>query len=207
MFEVLWVFLKINSSFNLFSWHCISLCLNFLWLLFATPLFVYFHFPSIRLSYLLCLIFQDLAHGTTVVSPVQPCPLLTAQPAQYPKHQGKILFPSYWWMFPLHCSTFLISFGFYDIAVLITSKKAITLSVSKVMTYILLLAPNDISIPIFAGTAATQALQFCVPPPFMAGGHQSLAAVPNQIPILQPPFPLNRPMQVPGTNAFFNTKF
>ncbi|KAL0550054.1 hypothetical protein IC582_014552 [Cucumis melo] len=87
---------------------------------------------------------HDLAHGTTVVSPVQPCPLLTAQPAQYPKHQG---------------------------------------------------------------TAATQALQFCVPPPFMAGGHQSLAAVPNQIPILQPPFPLNRPMQVPGTNAFFNTKF
>ncbi|XP_038906325.1 polyadenylate-binding protein-interacting protein 4-like [Benincasa hispida] len=87
---------------------------------------------------------HDLAHGTTVVSPVPPCPLLTAQPAQYPKHQG---------------------------------------------------------------TAATQALQFCVPPPFMAGGHQPLATVPNHIPILQPSFPLNRPMQVPGTNAFFNTKF
>ncbi|CAK9321846.1 unnamed protein product [Citrullus colocynthis] len=87
---------------------------------------------------------HDLAHGTAVVSPVPPCPLLTAQPAQYPKHQG---------------------------------------------------------------TAATQALQFCVPPPFMAGGHQPLAAVPNHIPILQPSFPLNRPMQVPGTNAFFNTKF
>lgn len=85
---------------------------------------------------------HDLAQGTTVVSPVPPCPLLTTQPAQYPKHQGSV---------------------------------------------------------------ATQALQFCVPP-FMANG-QPVAAVPNHIPILQPPFPLNRPIQVPGTNAFFNTKF
>ncbi|XP_022976186.1 polyadenylate-binding protein-interacting protein 4-like [Cucurbita maxima] len=88
---------------------------------------------------------HDLAQGATVVSPVPPCPLLTTQPAQYPKHQG---------------------------------------------------------------TAAAQALQFCVPPPFMASGHQPLAAVPNHIPILQPSsFPLNRPMPMPGTNAFFTTKF
>ncbi|XP_022151014.1 uncharacterized protein LOC111019035 isoform X2 [Momordica charantia] len=88
---------------------------------------------------------HDLAQGTTVVSPVSPCPLLTTQPAQYPKHQGT--------------------------------------------------------------AAAQQALQFCVPPPFMASGHQPLAAVPNHIPILQPSFPLNRPMQMPGSNAFFSTKF
>ncbi|KAG6577425.1 hypothetical protein SDJN03_24999, partial [Cucurbita argyrosperma subsp. sororia] len=86
----------------------------------------------------------DLAQGTTIISSIPPCPLLTAQPVQYPKHQG---------------------------------------------------------------TAATQALQLCVPQPFMASGHQPLAAAPNVIPALQPSFPLNHPMQLPEANSFFNAKF
>ncbi|XP_022985258.1 uncharacterized protein LOC111483301 isoform X2 [Cucurbita maxima] len=87
---------------------------------------------------------QDLAQGTTIISPIPPCPLLTTQPVQYPKHQG---------------------------------------------------------------TAATQALQLCVPEPFMASGHQPLAAAPKVIPALQPSFPLNHPMQLPEANSFFNAKF
>ncbi|XP_022985253.1 uncharacterized protein LOC111483301 isoform X1 [Cucurbita maxima] len=87
---------------------------------------------------------HDLAQGTTIISPIPPCPLLTTQPVQYPKHQG---------------------------------------------------------------TAATQALQLCVPEPFMASGHQPLAAAPKVIPALQPSFPLNHPMQLPEANSFFNAKF
>ena len=58
---------------------------------------------------------------------------------------------------------------------------------------------------VIAGNAPGQALQLCVPQPFIASGQQPLA-VPSHIPFLQPPVPANRPIQVPGSNGLFSTK-
>ncbi|OMP05348.1 hypothetical protein CCACVL1_01939 [Corchorus capsularis] len=67
------------------------------------------------------------------------------------------------------------------------------------------LTPHHVQFPKHQGTAPGQALQLCVPQPFMAGGQQPVA-VPNHIPFLQPPFPANRPIQVPGSNGLFSAK-
>ncbi|XVF34007.1 hypothetical protein REPUB_Repub18cG0020200 [Reevesia pubescens] len=58
---------------------------------------------------------------------------------------------------------------------------------------------------VIAGSAPGQALQLCVPQPFIAGGQQPLA-VPSHIPFLQPPFPANCPVQVLTSNGLFSTK-
>ncbi|KAK9268506.1 hypothetical protein L1049_000258 [Liquidambar formosana] len=68
-----------------------------------------------------------------------------------------------------------------------------------------LLTPHQVQFPKHQGNAAAQALQLCVPPPFV--GAQQPFAVPSQIPLLQPPFPASRPIAVPGSNGLFGSKF
>ena len=58
---------------------------------------------------------------------------------------------------------------------------------------------------VIAGSPASQALPLCVPPPFIATGHQPFA-VPSHIPTFQPPFPANRPIPVPGSNSLYTAK-
>ncbi|XWS51880.1 hypothetical protein CRYUN_Cryun11dG0019800 [Craigia yunnanensis] len=60
---------------------------------------------------------------------------------------------------------------------------------------------HHVQFPKHQGNPPGQALQLCVPQPFIAGGQQPLA-VPSHI----PPVPSNRPIQVPGTNGLFSTK-
>ncbi|KAG4203949.1 hypothetical protein ERO13_A04G017100v2 [Gossypium hirsutum] len=67
------------------------------------------------------------------------------------------------------------------------------------------LTPHHVQFPKHQGSAPDQALQFCVPQPFIAGGQPPLA-VPSHIPYLQPPFPVNCPIQIPGSNGLFSTK-
>ncbi|KAK7860543.1 polyadenylate-binding protein-interacting protein 4 [Quercus suber] len=62
-----------------------------------------------------------------------------------------------------------------------------------------LLTPHQVQFPKHQGSPASQALPLCVPPPFIATGHQPFA-VPSHIPTFQPPFPANRPIPVPGSN-------
>uniref|UniRef100_A0A5B6Z7E2 Putative polyadenylate-binding protein-interacting protein 4 isoform X1 n=1 Tax=Davidia involucrata TaxID=16924 RepID=A0A5B6Z7E2_DAVIN len=70
-----------------------------------------------------------------------------------------------------------------------------------------LLTPHQVHLPKHQGSAAAQALQFCVTPPFIASGQQPFT-VPSHIPLTQqPPFPVIRPIPVPGPNGFFSTKF
>ncbi|KAF5727962.1 hypothetical protein HS088_TW21G00102 [Tripterygium wilfordii] len=68
-----------------------------------------------------------------------------------------------------------------------------------------LLAPHQVQMPKHQGIGG-QALQLCMPPPFVASGQQPFA-VPSHIPLLQHPIPGNSPMPLPGSNALFNTKF
>ncbi|XP_052486529.1 uncharacterized protein LOC105768416 isoform X2 [Gossypium raimondii] len=67
------------------------------------------------------------------------------------------------------------------------------------------LTPHHVQFPKHQGSAPDQALQLCVPQPFIAGGQPPLT-VPSHIPYLQPPFPVNRPIQIPGSNGLFSTK-
>jgi len=46
----------------------------------------------------------------------------------------------------------------------------------------------------------------CVPPPVLTSGHQPFA-LQSHIPVLQPGFPVTRPISVPGPNGFYGTKF
>ncbi|KAG5551082.1 hypothetical protein RHGRI_009491 [Rhododendron griersonianum] len=57
-----------------------------------------------------------------------------------------------------------------------------------------------------AGSAAAQALQLSVTPPYITGVQQQYA-VQSHIPIPQPPFPVIRPIPVPGSTGFFSAKF
>ncbi|GMP52490.1 hypothetical protein CsSME_00018278 [Camellia sinensis var. sinensis] len=58
------------------------------------------------------------------------------------------------------------------------------------------------------GSAAAQALQLCLTPPFIASGQQQPFAVQSNIPlpVPQPPFPVIQPIPVPGSTGIFNTK-
>ncbi|XP_057949018.1 uncharacterized protein LOC131144389 isoform X3 [Malania oleifera] len=69
-----------------------------------------------------------------------------------------------------------------------------------------LLTPYPVQFPKHQGNAAAQAMQLCVPPPMITGGQQPIA-LPNHAPLLQPPFPANRSIPVPGSNSLFSTKF
>ncbi|KAE8713684.1 DEA(D/H)-box RNA helicase family protein isoform 1 [Hibiscus syriacus] len=68
-----------------------------------------------------------------------------------------------------------------------------------------LLTPHHVQFPKHQGSAPDQALPLCVPQPFIAGGQPPLA-VPSHIPYLHAPFPVNRPVQFPGSNGLFSTK-
>ncbi|XVE80375.1 hypothetical protein DITRI_Ditri14bG0134900 [Diplodiscus trichospermus] len=67
------------------------------------------------------------------------------------------------------------------------------------------LTPNHVQFPKHQGNAPSQALQLCVPQPFIASGQQPLA-VPRHVPFLQPAFPTTHPVQVQGSNGLFSTK-
>ncbi|XVF03885.1 hypothetical protein REPUB_Repub05bG0031700 [Reevesia pubescens] len=67
------------------------------------------------------------------------------------------------------------------------------------------LTPHHVQFSKHQGSAPGQALQLCVPQPFIPSGQQPLT-VPSHIPFLQPPFPPNRPIQVPGSNGLYSTK-
>ncbi|KAI8012549.1 Polyadenylate-binding protein-interacting protein 4 [Camellia lanceoleosa] len=64
-------------------------------------------------------------------------------------------------------------------------------------------------LPKHQGSAGAQALQLCLTPPFIASGQQQPFAVQSNIPlpVPQPPFPVIRPIPVPGSTGIFNTKF
>ncbi|KAK8648574.1 hypothetical protein V6N13_129323 [Hibiscus sabdariffa] len=66
------------------------------------------------------------------------------------------------------------------------------------------LTAHHVQFPKHQGNAAGQAFQLCVPQTFIAG--QQPLVVPSHIPFLQPHFPVNHPIQVPGSNGLFSTK-
>lgn len=76
-----------------------------------------------------------------------------------------------------------------------------------------ILTPHQLHVPKHQGSAAAQALQLCATPPFIAaaaagGGGQTPFMLPgHHIPISQPPYPIIRPMPLPGSNAFLVSKF
>uniref|UniRef100_A0A6N2KIG2 Ataxin-2 C-terminal domain-containing protein n=1 Tax=Salix viminalis TaxID=40686 RepID=A0A6N2KIG2_SALVM len=69
-----------------------------------------------------------------------------------------------------------------------------------------MLTPHQVQYPKHQGRAAGQTLHLCVTPPFVADGQQPFVA-PSHVPFFQPPIPAIRPIPVPGSNTFFNTKF
>ncbi|KAL4554825.1 hypothetical protein LXL04_037431 [Taraxacum kok-saghyz] len=83
-----------------------------------------------------------------------------------------------------------------------------TTSFSQVNTCSIL-TPHQVHVPKHQGTAAAQALQLCGGPPYIAtaGGGQTPFMLPGHIPISQPPYPMIRPMPVPGSNGFLVSKF
>ncbi|GJV09497.1 polyadenylate-binding protein-interacting protein 4-like protein [Tanacetum coccineum] len=71
-----------------------------------------------------------------------------------------------------------------------------------------ILTPHQVHhIPKHQGNATAQALQLCAPPSFIGGGGQPPFVMPTHIPISQPPYPMIRPISVPGSNGFFVSKF
>lgn len=71
-----------------------------------------------------------------------------------------------------------------------------------------ILTPHQLHVPKHQGNAAGQALQLCAPPPFIAGGGgQAPLVLPSHMPISQPPYPVIRPIPVPGSNGFLVSKF
>jgi len=56
--------------------------------------------------------------------------------------------------------------------------------------------------------ATGQPMQLYAPQPFAVNGlHQPYTIMPTEIPVMQPPFPTNRSMQIPVPNGFYGTKF
>ncbi|KAJ9562620.1 hypothetical protein OSB04_007780 [Centaurea solstitialis] len=70
-----------------------------------------------------------------------------------------------------------------------------------------ILTPHQVHVPKHQGTGAAQALQLCATPPFIAAGGQAPFVLPSHIPISQPPYPVIRPISVPGSNGFLVSKF
>lgn len=59
-----------------------------------------------------------------------------------------------------------------------------------------------------SGLIATgQPMQLYAPQPFAANGHQPYTVMPTDIPVMQPPFPINRAIPIPVPNGFYGTKF
>lgn len=70
-----------------------------------------------------------------------------------------------------------------------------------------ILTPHQVHVPKHQGTAAAQALQLCAPPFIAAGGQTPFMLPGHHLPISQPPYPMIRPMPVPGSNGFLVSKF
>ncbi|XP_024966284.1 uncharacterized protein LOC112506461 [Cynara cardunculus var. scolymus] len=70
-----------------------------------------------------------------------------------------------------------------------------------------ILTPHQVHVPKHQGTGAAQALQLCATPPFIAAGGQAPFVLPSHIPISQPPYPVIRPISVPGSNGFLVSKY
>ncbi|PWA51611.1 hypothetical protein CTI12_AA460900 [Artemisia annua] len=71
-----------------------------------------------------------------------------------------------------------------------------------------ILTPHQVHhVPKHQGNATAQALQLRAPPSFIGGGGQPPFVMPTHIPISQPPYPMIRPISVPGSNGFFVSKF
>ncbi|XP_027342548.1 uncharacterized protein LOC113855208 isoform X2 [Abrus precatorius] len=65
---------------------------------------------------------------------------------------------------------------------------------------------NHVQFPKQHGGTIGQAMPVCVPPPVLTSGQQPFA-LQSHIPLLQPGFPVPRPISVPGPNGFYGTKF
>ncbi|KAJ1407919.1 Ataxin 2, SM domain [Sesbania bispinosa] len=65
---------------------------------------------------------------------------------------------------------------------------------------------NHVQFPKQQGGTVGQAMPVCVPPPVLTSGQQPFA-LQSHIPLLQPGFPVTRPISVPGPNGFYGTKF
>ncbi|KAK7305097.1 hypothetical protein VNO77_42997 [Canavalia gladiata] len=65
---------------------------------------------------------------------------------------------------------------------------------------------NHVQFPKQQGGTVGQAMPVCVPPPVLTSGPQHYA-IQSHIPLLQPGFPVTRPISVPGPNGFYSTKF
>ncbi|CAJ1964151.1 unnamed protein product [Sphenostylis stenocarpa] len=65
---------------------------------------------------------------------------------------------------------------------------------------------HHVPFPKQQGGTIGPAMPVCVPPPVLTSGHQPFA-LQSHIPLLQPGFPLTRPISVPGPNGFYGTKF
>ncbi|KAI3768966.1 hypothetical protein L6452_00062 [Arctium lappa] len=70
-----------------------------------------------------------------------------------------------------------------------------------------ILTPHQVHVPKHQGTGAAQALQLYATPPFIAAGGQAPFVLPSHIPISQPPYPVIRPIPVPGSNGFLVSKY
>ncbi|KAL5548348.1 hypothetical protein UlMin_003579 [Ulmus minor] len=66
-------------------------------------------------------------------------------------------------------------------------------------------SPHQVQFPKQQGAQGGQAMQVCLAPPLMVNGQQPYS-MPRHIPILQPPLPANRHIQVPGPNGLFGSK-
>ncbi|KAL8033574.1 hypothetical protein ABFX02_13G168100 [Erythranthe guttata] len=69
-----------------------------------------------------------------------------------------------------------------------------------------LLTPHPVHLTKHQGNNPAQALQMCMNPPIIGNGAQSYVMT-TSIPMPQPMFPVLRPIAVPGSNGFLNTKF
>ncbi|KAK7333520.1 hypothetical protein VNO80_30295 [Phaseolus coccineus] len=65
---------------------------------------------------------------------------------------------------------------------------------------------HHVPFPKQQGGTMGPAMPVCVPPPVLTSGHQPFA-LQGHIPLLQPGFPVTRPISVPGPNGFYGTKF
>ncbi|KAK7278008.1 hypothetical protein RJT34_23029 [Clitoria ternatea] len=65
---------------------------------------------------------------------------------------------------------------------------------------------NAIQFPKQQGGTVGQAIPVCVPPPVLTSGQQPFA-LQSHVPLLQPGFPVTRPISVPGPNGYYGTKF
>ncbi|KAL2322642.1 hypothetical protein Fmac_027021 [Flemingia macrophylla] len=65
---------------------------------------------------------------------------------------------------------------------------------------------NHVQFPKQQGATIGPAMPVCVPQPVLTSGHQPFA-LQSHVPLLQPGFPVTRPISVPGPNGFYGTKF